>query len=150
MYPPVTFNNNAITKCPHQKHMGDILDSKLDFNIHIEQKIKKCNKIIGLIRRLSISLPRKALLTIYKSLRLILTTVIFCMINQTMKILKINLKRFSTKVVLQSPLQGNSNLILILRNNQMRFSFLINQIHICIHQSHSVTMLSLNVLIRST
>ena len=47
--------------------MGVVLDSKLDFSIHIEQKIRKCNKIIGLIRRLSVCLPRKALLTIYKS-----------------------------------------------------------------------------------
>ena len=60
MYPPVTFNNNAITKCPHQKHLGLVFDSKLDFIIHIEQKIKKCNKIIGL----SISLPRR---TFYRS-----------------------------------------------------------------------------------
>ena len=67
MYPPVKFNNNTITKCPHQKHFGVVLDSKLDFNIHIEQKIKKCNKIIGLITRISVSLPRKALPTIYKS-----------------------------------------------------------------------------------
>ena len=47
--------------------MGVVLDSKLDFSIHIEQKIRKCNNIIGLIRRLSVCLPRKALLTIYKS-----------------------------------------------------------------------------------
>ena len=67
MYPPVTFNNNTITKCPHQKHLGVTLDSKIDFNIHMEQIIKKCNKVIGLIRRLSISIQRKALLTIYKS-----------------------------------------------------------------------------------
>ena len=37
-YPPVTFNNNIIATCPHQKHLGVVLDSKLDFNIHIEQK----------------------------------------------------------------------------------------------------------------
>ena len=67
MYPPVTLNNNAITKCPHQKHLGLVFDSKLDFIIHIEQKIKKYNKIIGLTRRLSISLPRRTLLTFYKS-----------------------------------------------------------------------------------
>ena len=67
MYPPVKFNNNTITKCPHQKHLGSVLDFKLDFNIHIKQKIKKCNKIIGLIGRLPFSLARKALLTIYKS-----------------------------------------------------------------------------------
>ena len=47
--------------------MCAVLDSKLDFNIHIEQKIKKFNKIIRLIRRLSISLPRKTLLTVNKS-----------------------------------------------------------------------------------
>ena len=32
----------------------------------IDQKIKKCNKLIGLIRRLSVNLPRNALLAIYK------------------------------------------------------------------------------------
>ena len=41
----------------------------LTFTLNRKQKIKKCNKIIGLplIRRLSVSLPKKALLTIYKS-----------------------------------------------------------------------------------
>ena len=43
------------------------LDSNLNFNTHIDQKIKKCNKTIGLIRRLPVNLTRKALLTIYKS-----------------------------------------------------------------------------------
>ena len=41
-----------------------VLHSKLNFNAHVEQKIKKCNRIIGLIRQLSITLPRNALLTI--------------------------------------------------------------------------------------
>ena len=65
-YPPLTFNNN-VKKCPHQKHLGIILDLKLDFNIHVHNKIKKCCRIIGIIKRLSVSVPRKALLTIYKS-----------------------------------------------------------------------------------
>ena len=78
MYLPVTFNNNTITKCPHQKHLGNVLDSKLNFNIYIEQKLKKGIKIIGLIRRLSISLPKKRYLPIKNLLPgLILTTVIF-------------------------------------------------------------------------
>ena len=66
-YPPVKFNGNNITKCSDQKHLGVVLDSKLDFNTHIDQKIKKCNKLIGLMKRLSLHLPRSALLTIYKS-----------------------------------------------------------------------------------
>ena len=47
--------------------MGLVLDSKLDFKFHVSQKIKKLNKLIGLIRRLSANVPRIALLTIYKS-----------------------------------------------------------------------------------
>ena len=39
----------------------------LNFESHVNQKIKKCNKLIGVIRRLSVHLPRTALLTIYKS-----------------------------------------------------------------------------------
>ena len=54
---------------PHQKHLGTVLDFKLNFNAHINQIIKKCNRIIRLIRRLSISLPQNALLTIYKSFK---------------------------------------------------------------------------------
>ena len=53
--------------CSHQKHLGVVLDSNLNFNTHIDQKIKKYNKMLGLIRRLSINLPCNALFTIYKS-----------------------------------------------------------------------------------
>ena len=66
-HPPIKFNNNKVSKCASQKHLGLTLDSNLNFNEHIEEKINKCNKIIGLIKRLSVTLPRKALLTIYKS-----------------------------------------------------------------------------------
>ena len=66
-HPPIKFNNNNISKWPHQKHLGIVLDSTLNFNAHLDQKNKKCNRVIVLIRRLSISIPRNALLTIYKS-----------------------------------------------------------------------------------
>ena len=45
-----------------------ILDSKLDFNNYGDNKIKKCYKVIGLTKRLSVRVPGKALLTICKSL----------------------------------------------------------------------------------
>ena len=38
-YPPATFNNNIIATYPHQKHLSVVFYSKLDFSIHIEQKI---------------------------------------------------------------------------------------------------------------
>ena len=63
---PLTLNNNDVKKCPYQKHLGIILDSKLDFNIHVDKKIKKCYKIICIIKILYVSVPRKALLTICK------------------------------------------------------------------------------------
>ena len=66
-YPPIIFNNNSIAKCLHQKHSADVLDSKLDFSIHIEHKIKRCNKVIGLLGRLSLCLARKAFVAISKS-----------------------------------------------------------------------------------
>ena len=34
-----------------QKHLGLVLDSKLDFNEHIENKINKCCKTIGIMKR---------------------------------------------------------------------------------------------------
>ena len=55
-HPHIKSNNSDISEYPHQKHIGIVLDSKLNFNAHVDQKIKKCNKIIGFIRRLSITL----------------------------------------------------------------------------------------------
>ena len=55
----------AHTTCP--KHLGMHLDEKLNFSHHINQKIAKANKSIGLIRKLAHVLPRQSLITIYKS-----------------------------------------------------------------------------------
>ena len=66
-HPPIKFNDRIITKCNHHKHLGIVLHLNLNCNTNIDQKIKKCNKLIGLIRRLCVNLPRNALLTKYKS-----------------------------------------------------------------------------------
>ena len=60
-------NNNNITRRSHQKPLEIALDSNLNFNTNIDQKIKRCNKMTGLIRRLSVNLPLNSLLAIYKS-----------------------------------------------------------------------------------
>ena len=44
-----------------------LLDSRLNFNEHVQSKTNKCYKTIRLIKKLSIHLPREALLRIYKS-----------------------------------------------------------------------------------
>ena len=68
-YLPVTFNGNPVQQCNSQKHLGLILDKQLNFNEHVDKKIiiSICNKLIGSIKCLSSLLPRKSLLTIYKS-----------------------------------------------------------------------------------
>ena len=66
-YPLLTFNGDNIQTAISQKHLGLVLDSKLDFNEDISNKISKYNKIIGIMKKLSLFLSRKTLLTIYKS-----------------------------------------------------------------------------------
>ena len=38
-HPPLIFSNNDVKQYLHQKHLGITLDSKLDFNIHVDDKI---------------------------------------------------------------------------------------------------------------
>ena len=66
-YLPIRFNCNPVQQCNSQKHLGLILDKQLNFNEHVDKKIKVCNKLIGTIKCLSSLLPGKSLLTIYKS-----------------------------------------------------------------------------------
>ena len=61
------FNSTDVKIPDNQKDLGLILGSKFNFNEHIESKIFKCNKIIGLIKKLSLILSTKSLLTIHKS-----------------------------------------------------------------------------------
>ena len=66
-HPKLTFNGNQVKQCSSQKHLGLFLDNKLGFNKHLDEKINNCNKIIGMMRKLSLSVSRQSLLTIYKS-----------------------------------------------------------------------------------
>ena len=58
------FNDNVVQTVEVHNHLGLSLDKKLDFNVHIENKINKCNKMIGIMKRLSLSIWRESLLTI--------------------------------------------------------------------------------------
>ena len=66
-HPTTTFNTVPVARTTCQKHLGLYLDEKLNFSQHINIKISKANKGIGIIKRLSHILPRKSFLTIYKS-----------------------------------------------------------------------------------
>ena len=63
--PSLYFNNDTTEQPPVQKHFSIYLDRKLSFTGHINDKINKAMKTVGLLRKLS--LTRQCLLTIYKS-----------------------------------------------------------------------------------
>ena len=63
----ITFNNSTVETISSQKHLGLILDERLNLNENLESNINKCYRIIGFLKWLSNQLPRDALLRIYKS-----------------------------------------------------------------------------------
>ena len=66
-HPSLFFNECEVKKVSSQKHLGLILDCKLDFNEHLKAVSAKVCKGIGLIKKLNHIVPRSSLLTIYKS-----------------------------------------------------------------------------------
>ena len=67
-HPPLIFNENVVAKSKDQKHLGLILDSRLSFIKHINEKITKAKRVIGVIKHLSNYLPLKTLDQMYKAL----------------------------------------------------------------------------------
>ena len=66
-HPPLLFNNSNIKEIVSQKDLGIHLDEELTFEHHINEKINKTNKDIGIIRKLNNILPRSAILIISRS-----------------------------------------------------------------------------------
>ena len=67
VHPSLLFNKATIQTCSSEKHLGLILDEKLNFKQHLDEKISKSMKIIGVIKKLRPILPRHSLISIYKS-----------------------------------------------------------------------------------
>ena len=44
-----------------------VLDTRLDFNLHLKNVQNKVNKTIGLLHKLQTTLPRTSLITVFKS-----------------------------------------------------------------------------------
>ena len=67
-HPQLIFNGSAVECVKEQKHLGLILDSGLSFEKHINEKIIKAKKNIGMLKYLSKFLPLKTLDQMYKAL----------------------------------------------------------------------------------
>ena len=65
-YPPLFLGGNEVTVKAEHKHLGMILDSKLDFQSHTKEAITKARRGIGMIRYLSKYVSRDVLDQIYK------------------------------------------------------------------------------------
>ena len=63
----LSLNNIRVERVSSQKHLGLILDEKLNFKQHIESTIAQINKGVAVIKKFRYSLPRKSLITIYKA-----------------------------------------------------------------------------------
>ena len=66
-HPDLVFNQANVKKTSSQKHLGLILDEKLNFKHHIKVAIDKASKGVSVIRKLRYQIPRHSLVTLYKS-----------------------------------------------------------------------------------
>ena len=65
-HPPIYFNGKEVKRVNEHKHLGLILDSKLSFANHINDKISIARKGIGIIKHLATYLPLKSRVQIFK------------------------------------------------------------------------------------
>ena len=67
IHPTISLNNIEVERAPYRKHLGLILEEKLNFKQHIASATSKVNKGVSITKKLRYSLPRKSLNTIYKA-----------------------------------------------------------------------------------
>ena len=65
-HPNIYFNNFEVKSVNEHKHLGLVLDTKLSFASHINDKLSKAHKGIGILKSLNRYLPVKVLDQIYK------------------------------------------------------------------------------------
>ena len=61
---PLLFKYSTVQQISSQKHLGIHLDEELTFKHHINEKINKANKRIGIVRKFNNIFARSALLAI--------------------------------------------------------------------------------------
>ena len=66
-HPVAFFNSLPINRNSTQFYTGLVLDKKINFSEHINEKLKKATQSINLLRKLNCTLPRSSVLIIYKS-----------------------------------------------------------------------------------
>ena len=67
-HPQLIFNGYQVTQVNEQKHLGLILQNDLSFEKHLDGKMRKAKKNVGILKHLSKYLPLKTLDQMYKAL----------------------------------------------------------------------------------
>ena len=65
-HPPLNFNQVEVPVVKEHKHLGMMLDSKLDFSAHVKEAIVKARRGIGMIRYMAKYISRNVCDQIYK------------------------------------------------------------------------------------
>ena len=68
VHPDLVFNGTTVTKADEHKHLGLTLQSNLSFDRHLNEKMMKAKKTIGILKHLSKFLSLKTLNQMYKAL----------------------------------------------------------------------------------
>ena len=108
-----TFNSVPVACTSCQKHLGLYLDENLSFSRHINIKISKANKGLGIIENLSHILPRKSVSTIYKSfIRLYLDycDVVYDQLSNESFFTKIVRIQYNAALAITGAIKGTSQL----------------------------------------
>ena len=63
-----TMTNHPVEQVPYEKDLGVIVDQKLEFTVHINGKISKANRALGIIYRAFTYLDKGIFLNLFKSL----------------------------------------------------------------------------------
>ena len=67
IHPSLIFNGKDVSLFESHKHLGLVFDPNLNFDMHLKGKFSIINNGIALLRILRHSIPRKPLLSIYKT-----------------------------------------------------------------------------------
>lgn len=97
-----TMSNTVIEKSEEEKDLGIIIDSKLQFQQHINAQVKKANQKVGIINRTFKYMDKDMFLTLYKSLvrpHLEYGSTVWAVINKKEAILIENVQRRATRLI---------------------------------------------------
>ena len=111
VHPTLSLNNVQVERVSYKKHLGFLLDEKLNLKQHIDSANSKVNKIISTIKKLRHNLPRKSLVTVHKAFLRPLTDYGYIIYDQPQKesfCKKLEFVQYKATFVITGAIKGTS------------------------------------------